>query len=208
MGWATSRRCAALWWSASNHGLRPGEAFEYTSWCVIATPSGEMRGSYQMVTDAGGTLRRRHRPLPPRNAPERATQLRRARVSPIPTTRIELVGLRCPTPARHRPSRTRSPGETISFALGAWCMGDRRGTRAPCLKRFAAWAIAAFTPQYKASRRSGVAALRKRHDGHPRAAPWRCRRGRAAGDGEGDDALASTSRATLQTPRAIASCCV
>ena len=36
--------------------LRPGEAFEYTSWCVIATPSGEMRGSYQMVTDAGGTF--------------------------------------------------------------------------------------------------------------------------------------------------------
>jgi ApaG protein len=36
--------------------LRPGEAFEYTSWCVIATPSGEMRGSYQMVTDAGGSF--------------------------------------------------------------------------------------------------------------------------------------------------------
>jgi ApaG protein len=33
--------------------LRPGETFEYTSWCVIATPSGEMRGSYQMVTDGG-----------------------------------------------------------------------------------------------------------------------------------------------------------
>lgn len=36
--------------------LRPGESFEYTSWCVIATPSGEMRGSYQMVTDGGGTF--------------------------------------------------------------------------------------------------------------------------------------------------------
>jgi len=36
--------------------LRPGESFEYTSWCVIATPSGEMRGSYQMVTDAGGSF--------------------------------------------------------------------------------------------------------------------------------------------------------
>jgi ApaG protein len=34
--------------------LRPGESFEYTSWCVLATPSGEMRGTYQMVTDAGG----------------------------------------------------------------------------------------------------------------------------------------------------------
>ena len=33
--------------------LRPGETFEYTSWCVLATPSGEMRGTYQMVTDAG-----------------------------------------------------------------------------------------------------------------------------------------------------------
>lgn len=33
--------------------LRPGEEFEYTSWCVIATPVGTMRGSYQMVTSAG-----------------------------------------------------------------------------------------------------------------------------------------------------------
>jgi len=33
--------------------LRPGESFEYTSWCVLATPSGEMRGTYQMITDAG-----------------------------------------------------------------------------------------------------------------------------------------------------------
>ena len=33
--------------------LRPGEEFEYTSWCVIATPSGTMRGSYQMVTREG-----------------------------------------------------------------------------------------------------------------------------------------------------------
>ena len=33
--------------------LRPGEEFEYTSWCVIATPSGTMRGSYQMVTRDG-----------------------------------------------------------------------------------------------------------------------------------------------------------
>ena len=33
--------------------LRPGENFEYTSWCVLATPSGTMRGTYQMVTDRG-----------------------------------------------------------------------------------------------------------------------------------------------------------
>jgi ApaG protein len=36
--------------------LKPGESFEYTSWCVLATPSGEMRGTYQMVTDAGGAF--------------------------------------------------------------------------------------------------------------------------------------------------------
>jgi len=33
--------------------LRPGEEFEYTSWCVIATPMGSMRGSYQMITNNG-----------------------------------------------------------------------------------------------------------------------------------------------------------
>ena len=33
--------------------LRPGEEFEYTSWCIIATPGGSMRGTYQMVTQDG-----------------------------------------------------------------------------------------------------------------------------------------------------------
>jgi ApaG protein len=33
--------------------LRPGEEFEYTSWCMIPTPSGSMRGSYQMFTPEG-----------------------------------------------------------------------------------------------------------------------------------------------------------
>jgi ApaG protein len=33
--------------------LAPGEFFEYTSWCVIATSSGSMRGSYQMVPVRG-----------------------------------------------------------------------------------------------------------------------------------------------------------
>jgi ApaG protein len=28
--------------------LRPGERFEYTSGCVLTTPRGEMRGTYQM----------------------------------------------------------------------------------------------------------------------------------------------------------------
>jgi len=33
--------------------LGPGEAFRYTSGCPLTTPSGAMRGTYRMVTDAG-----------------------------------------------------------------------------------------------------------------------------------------------------------
>ncbi|MGI9170449.1 MAG: Co2+/Mg2+ efflux protein ApaG [Caulobacteraceae bacterium] len=33
--------------------LRPGESFTYTSGCPLATPSGAMRGAYQMIDDAG-----------------------------------------------------------------------------------------------------------------------------------------------------------
>jgi len=33
--------------------LRPGEEFEYTSWCMLNTPSGLMHGTYQMVGDDG-----------------------------------------------------------------------------------------------------------------------------------------------------------
>jgi ApaG protein len=33
--------------------LRPGEHFEYTSGCVLATPRGEMRGTYQMHREGG-----------------------------------------------------------------------------------------------------------------------------------------------------------
>jgi ApaG protein len=33
--------------------LHPGERFEYTSWCVIPTPTGSMRGTYQMVRPSG-----------------------------------------------------------------------------------------------------------------------------------------------------------
>ena len=33
--------------------LAPGEAFEYTSGCAIATAVGTMRGAYQMVTEDG-----------------------------------------------------------------------------------------------------------------------------------------------------------
>lgn len=34
--------------------LRPGEHFEYTSGCVLSTPRGAMRGTYQMHTPDGG----------------------------------------------------------------------------------------------------------------------------------------------------------
>ena len=33
--------------------LAPGEAFQYTSGCPLPTQVGSMRGTYQMVTDAG-----------------------------------------------------------------------------------------------------------------------------------------------------------
>jgi ApaG protein len=33
--------------------LRPGEAFEYISFCPLPTPVGTMHGSYQMVTRSG-----------------------------------------------------------------------------------------------------------------------------------------------------------
>src|SRR6195256_2647140 len=34
--------------------LAPGEAFKYSSWCPLKTPTGTMRGTYQMVR-AGGS---------------------------------------------------------------------------------------------------------------------------------------------------------
>ena len=33
--------------------LKPGESFEYTSGCVLTTPVGTMRGSYQMTAEDG-----------------------------------------------------------------------------------------------------------------------------------------------------------
>jgi ApaG protein len=33
--------------------LEPGESFEYTSFCPLATPFGTMEGSYEMVTGEG-----------------------------------------------------------------------------------------------------------------------------------------------------------
>lgn len=36
--------------------LPPGQGFEYTSGCVLATPRGEMRGTYQMQAENGATF--------------------------------------------------------------------------------------------------------------------------------------------------------
>ncbi len=33
--------------------LQPGESFQYTSGCVLATPIGSMKGSYQMTAEDG-----------------------------------------------------------------------------------------------------------------------------------------------------------
>lgn len=33
--------------------LAPGESFKYSSWCPLPTPTGAMRGTYQMVSTAG-----------------------------------------------------------------------------------------------------------------------------------------------------------
>jgi ApaG protein len=33
--------------------LEPGQSFEYTSFCVLQTPHGSMRGTYQMRRDGG-----------------------------------------------------------------------------------------------------------------------------------------------------------
>ena len=34
--------------------LAPGESFKYSSWCPLKTPTGLMRGTYQMVRADGG----------------------------------------------------------------------------------------------------------------------------------------------------------
>lgn len=36
--------------------LQPGQNFEYTSGCVLATPVGTMKGSYQMVAEDGNNF--------------------------------------------------------------------------------------------------------------------------------------------------------
>jgi ApaG protein len=44
--------------------LEPGQHFEYTSFCVLATPHGSMRGSYRMLRDGGETFEARIAPFP------------------------------------------------------------------------------------------------------------------------------------------------
>ena len=44
--------------------LGPGQEFEYVSWCMLPTPHGSMRGSYQMVTTDGDTFDAEIAPFP------------------------------------------------------------------------------------------------------------------------------------------------
>ena len=43
--------------------LAPGEEFEYTSFCVLKTPHGSMRGTYRMVREDGTTFEARIAPF-------------------------------------------------------------------------------------------------------------------------------------------------
>ncbi|HEY6097838.1 MAG TPA: Co2+/Mg2+ efflux protein ApaG [Anaeromyxobacter sp.] len=44
--------------------LAPGEEFEYTSFCVLETPHGSMRGSYRMIRSDGSFFEARIAPFP------------------------------------------------------------------------------------------------------------------------------------------------
>ena len=44
--------------------LKPGQHFEYTSWCMLTTPHGSMRGTYQMVTSEGDAFDAAIAPFP------------------------------------------------------------------------------------------------------------------------------------------------
>ena len=44
--------------------LEPGEAFQYSSYCVLKTPHGSMRGTYEMVRDDGATFEADIAPFP------------------------------------------------------------------------------------------------------------------------------------------------
>ncbi len=43
--------------------LEPGERFEYTSFCILKTPHGSMRGTYRMVREDGETFDARIAPF-------------------------------------------------------------------------------------------------------------------------------------------------
>jgi len=44
--------------------LKPGQAFEYSSWCMLETPHGSMRGTYQMHTESGEQFDAQIAPFP------------------------------------------------------------------------------------------------------------------------------------------------
>jgi len=44
--------------------LTPGESFDYTSFCILKTEHGSMRGSYRMVRDDGSTFDAAIAPFP------------------------------------------------------------------------------------------------------------------------------------------------
>lgn len=44
--------------------LEPGRQFEYTSFCVLRTPHGSMKGTYRMVREDGTTFEARIAPFP------------------------------------------------------------------------------------------------------------------------------------------------
>jgi ApaG protein len=44
--------------------LGPGQSFDYTSFCILKTPHGSMRGSYRMVRDDGSTFDAAIAPFP------------------------------------------------------------------------------------------------------------------------------------------------
>jgi len=44
--------------------LEPGEAFQYTSYCVLRTSHGSMRGEYRMARDDGGAFDAAIAPFP------------------------------------------------------------------------------------------------------------------------------------------------
>jgi ApaG protein len=71
-GTGTVRLLSRHWWIVDAHDrvqevegkgvvgqqpvILPGQAFSYSSWCVIGTPAGRMRGAYSMLTEAGDVI--------------------------------------------------------------------------------------------------------------------------------------------------------